>query len=151
MQGVGARIWEACSKRVDGAGKGEGSTLLRGACRNLRAFIRAKVRPQACPSVRWTLWLCCVPPQLAPAPPPAPLAQLPACFFWELQYRAIVPNQQLGAWEELEVANGGMEVEVTGLDPGTKYAFRWVGEGGPACVASPVQPPGGLQRAEAGS
>jgi len=30
----------------------------------------------------------------------------------------------MGEWDELEVADGGMEVEVCGLDPGTKYAFK---------------------------
>lgn len=60
-----------------------------------------------------------------PLPPSPWCVQLPDCFFWELQYRALIPNQPLGGWDELEVATGGMEVEVTGLDPGTKYAFRW--------------------------
>ena len=50
--------------------------------------------------------------------------QLPECFFWELQYRPILPSQPLGAWEEVEVHTGGLEATVSGLQPGTKYAFR---------------------------
>ena len=50
--------------------------------------------------------------------------QLPENFFWELQYRPLIPSQPLPAWQLLEVATGGLEAEVGDLDPGTKYAFR---------------------------
>ncbi len=53
---------------------------------------------------------------------PAPL-QLPDCYFWELQYRPLVPGQPLGPWETLEVGQS-MEVTVPGLEPGTRYSFR---------------------------
>lgn len=51
------------------------------------------------------------------------LPQLPDCYFWELQYRPLVPGQPLGAWEAVEVGQT-MEVTVDGLEPGTRYAFR---------------------------
>lgn len=60
------------------------------------------------------LWRPALPPSLQP----------PDCFYWELQYRAVIPGQQPGEWEEVEVRNGLMRVEVGGLMPGTKYAFR---------------------------
>ena len=49
--------------------------------------------------------------------------QLPDCYFWELQYRPLIAGQPPGHWETLEVGQT-MEVTVTGLEPGTRYAFR---------------------------
>ncbi|GAB4817951.1 hypothetical protein N2152v2_004997 [Parachlorella kessleri] len=44
-------------------------------------------------------------------------------FFWELQYRALPGGLPPGEWQSATVY-GALEVEVTGLDPGTKYSFR---------------------------
>lgn len=55
--------------------------------------------------------------------------QLPPSYFWELQYRPILPSQPLGEWQEVEVRSGLLSEQVTGLSPGTKYAFRWAAGG----------------------
>ena len=56
------------------------------------------------------------------APPASP--QLPDSYYWELQYRPLIPGaSQPAGWQTLEVGRV-MEVEVTGLEPGTRYAFR---------------------------
>ena len=64
--------------------------------------------------------------------------QLPDCFYWELQYRPLIPSHPPGACQQLQVHSGELEAEVGGLDPGTKYAFRWVGE---AAAAAPLLVP----------
>jgi hypothetical protein len=44
---------------------------------------------------------------------------MPDCFYWELQYRPIIPSHPLGAWQELQVSSGELEAEVGGwtLEP----------------------------------
>ena len=77
----------------------------------------------ACPTC-WTH----LPASLPACPPDLTtcLLQMPDCFYWELQYRPIIPSHPPGAWQELQVQSGELEAEVGGLDPGTKYAFRCV-------------------------
>lgn len=79
---------------------------------------------------RCTAWLSVWPTRPQPpnlAPPRRYRLQLPAGFFLELEYRAAPApgaSQPPGEWLRMEVAGGGMDVQVLALEPGTKYAFR---------------------------
>lgn len=50
--------------------------------------------------------------------------QLPERFLVELQYRALPQGGHPGPWEGMRIEGQGLEVEVQGLEPGTKYVFR---------------------------
>lgn len=57
--------------------------------------------------------------------PSASPTQTPAGFFWEVEFRPLIPSQPASDWQRLRLAGGdSLVAEVTGLEPGTKYAFR---------------------------
>ena len=61
-------------------------------------------------------------------PPRCPVLQLPEQYSWEVQYRRLGPaagsGGKPGEWRAQEVASGGLQAEVAGLESGTKYSFR---------------------------